>query len=118
MTDGSAEALAQELGAVPLIAVTEPGTSAETSERVKQYAMKAREHKRYLPFLAEFFSDIERIDRIISVEPCMLGIHADGTVFTAQGSKPNLSVQNIALEDILMCTMPRVTYDPDEQTKE
>ena len=115
---GAAEELAEELGAVTLMAVSEPGTSEETRERVVEYAMKAREHKRHLPFLAEFFSDIERIDRIISVEPCMLGIHADGTVFTAQGSRPNLNVQNIALEDILMCTMPRVTYNPDEKAKE
>ena len=115
---GGAEDLAEELGAVTLTAVSEPGTSGEVCRRVMEYAQKAQEHKRRLPFLMEFFSDFERIDRIISVEPCMLGIHADGTVFTAQGNKPNLSVQNIALEDILMCTMPRVTYDPDEQTKE
>lgn len=118
VTNGSAEALAEELGAFSLIAVSEPGTGTETCERVAQYAVKEREHKRYLPFLAEFFSDIERIDRIISVEPCMLGVSADGTVFTAQGTNPNLNVQNIALEDVLMCTMPCVTYKTDQDAKE
>lgn len=118
LTGGGAEEKAETLGAFALVAVSEPGTSEKTRETVAQYAQRAREHKRHLPFLTEFFSDIERIDRIISVEPCMLGIHADGTVFTAQGSKPNLSVRNIALEDILMCTMPRVTYDPDQKAKE
>ena len=111
---GGLEEKAEELNACIAFAVTKKDAEKDAQEKVKQYAQKTRENKQYVVFLADLISDIIRIDKIMSVESCLLGINADGTVFTEQGMKSNLSVCSIALEDILLCTMPRVTYQSEE----
>ena len=57
------------------------------------------------------------VDRIISVESCMLGVEPDGTVFTAKGRNEQIDVRRISLDDVLLCTMPRVTYTEQDAGK-
>ncbi len=116
--DGSLERLAVALGAPMVFAVPGPDADAQTLDEVHQYAQSAREKKAEAALLVNFFSDIEEIDRVISVEACMLGIASDGTIFTAQGPNSNIDVNHVALEDVLMCAMPRVTYQTEDKQKE
>lgn len=111
---GKLEESAEEMGACFAFAAACADADAQTREIVQQYVNRARKDKRHIAFIVELMSDLLSIDRIISVESCLLGIHADGSVFTEQEEKRNLSVRSIALEDILMCTMPRVTYPTEE----
>lgn len=109
--NGDLEKLAVALGAPVVFVAPAADTSAEVMKSISDYTWQVRESMKTPAFVVELFSTIEEIDRVISVESCMLGIAADGTVFTAQGLNENINIKGIALVDVLMCTMPRVTYD-------
>ena len=47
----------------------------------------------------------------------MLGVEPDGTVFTAKGRNEQIDVRRISLDDVLLCTMPRVTYTEQDAGK-
>jgi hypothetical protein len=115
--DGSLERLAVALGAPAVFVVPGPEADGETLEAVREYARRSREKKTEAAFLVDFFSAIEEIDRVISVEACMLGIASDGTIFTAQGPNDKIDINHISLEDVLLCAMPRVTYQTDDRDR-
>lgn len=119
VADGALERVAMELKAPIVFAVAQPQTGETARSQVRAYAQKTREEKKQPVFLVDFYSAIEEIDRIISVEPCMLGIEGDGTVFTTHGHNDKIDIVRISLEDVLMCTMPSVTYSlQDDEKKE
>lgn len=110
IVSGDLERTAVDLGAPIALAVPEHGVDAETCDAVRAYAEGAREKKTIPALLVDLYPAIEEVDRIISVESCMLGIEPDGTVFTAKGHNEQIDVRRISLDDVLLCTMPRVTY--------
>ena len=107
---GAAEEEAVRLHAPLLLAVAAPGAPDEARRAVKECTEQARLSGKKPVLTAEFYSILEEIDRVISVEPCMLGIAPDGAIFTAKGRNDKIDIRRIALDDVLLCTMPRVTY--------
>ena len=60
---------------------------------VRSYAKRAREKKSIPALLVDLYPTIEEVDRIISVESCMLGVEPDGTVFTAKGRNEQIEAK-------------------------
>jgi hypothetical protein len=118
IVDGGLERAAVDLGAPIAVAVPEREADPETREAVRRYACCAREKKTIPALLVDLYPTIEEVDRIISVEPCMLGVEPDGTVFTAKGRNEKIDVCRISLDDVLLCTMPRVTYTAEDEDHE
>ena len=112
---GEIENLAGGMGASLVLAVPDEACEQEVRAQVSDCYRARREQKNTPALLADFYTAIAEIDCVISVESCLLGICSDGTIFTEKGRNPHFSVSNISLEDILMCTMPRVTYDAAQQ---
>lgn len=112
---GEIENLAGGMGAPLVLAVPDEACEQEVRAQVSDCYRARREQKNTPVLLADFYTAIAEIDCVISVESCLLGICSDGTIFTEKGRNPHFSVSNISLEDILMCTMPRVTYDAAQQ---
>lgn len=112
---GEIENLAGGMGAPLVLAVPDEACEQGVRAQVSDCYRARREQKNTPALLADFYTAIAEIDCVISVESCLLGICSDGTIFTEKGRNPHFSVSNISLEDILMCTMPRVTYDAAQQ---
>lgn len=117
VVSGGLERMAVELGAPIALVVPEHGADAEACAAVRSYAKRAREKKSIPALLVDLYPTIEEVDRIISVESCMLGVEPDGTVFTAKGRNEQIDVRRISLDDVLLCTMPRVTYTEQDAGK-
>ena len=111
LTSGEAERFAQETGAMSLFVLPKQSQSGRAvRNKMRMHVLKAREKAEYACFTVDLMEDIQRIDRIISVESCMLCISGDGCAVTMEKKHENLNIRSISLEDMLMCTMPKVTY--------
>ena len=82
----------------------------EACAAVRSYAKRAREKKSIPALLVDLYPTIEEVDRIISVESCMLGVEPDGTVFHRQGAQRADRRAAHFPGRCALCTMPRVTY--------
>lgn len=116
LVSGADERFAMEAGAISLFALPKRSESGENVRHdLREYVLRSRDKAEYACFTVDLMEDIQRIDRIISVESCMLCIDADGCAVTMQKKYENLSVRSVSLEDMLMCTMPKVTYTKDKE---
>lgn len=80
----------------------------DTRKRVEEYVLEVRNEQSYPLVLLDAWSDILKIDRIISDDSCSIGFSADGTLFGADSSvEGSYSLKENSLRDILSKTMPK-----------
>lgn len=95
-------------GAVFALSIARGDCPDEMHERVVRHILAARDAQRVPVFLMDYYADLIYIDRVISDQPCYLGVYPDGRIVTIDGIAPDIRFTDAPLETVLQKTMPRV----------
>lgn len=80
----------------------------ETRRKVEDYVIAVRNEQAYPLLMMDAWSDILKIDQIISDDSCFIGFSPDGTLFGASGRlEGRYSLKEMGLAEILSNTMPK-----------
>lgn len=86
--------------------------SKEAEEITSDFIYKSRIEINSPVILIDFYSDLARISKIISMESCFLSIDSGGQIYTSDiFNKTEYNIRNNSLENILSYTMPKVDCD-------
>jgi hypothetical protein len=86
--------------------------SKEAEEITSDFIYKSRIEINSPVILIDFYSDLARISKIISMKSCFLSIDGRGQIYTSDiFNKTEYNIRNNSLENILSYTMPKVNSD-------
>lgn len=81
----------------------------ETKNKVSQLIYETRLHPQDPIFFFDFFSDIERMDKLVSIKSGVLQINYDATILSPKNPDISVAKDNISLEEVLSKCMPTIT---------